>query len=163
MAMNDLLELSQVVGTLLRQRQETIAIAESCTGGMIANVLTDIPGASQYFDRAVVAYSNESKRDLLGVQEATIRKFGAVSAETAQEMAQGVRRISRTTYGFGISGIAGPGGCSEEKPVGTVYIALATPVKTEVKHFCFHRDRLEFKRMVTATALDWLHRELAPK
>lgn len=158
--MNELLKQSQAIGALLKNRHETLAVAESCTGGMLANAITDMPGASQYFDRGVVCYSNESKRDLLGVAEEIIVKYGAVSEATAKAMAEGVRKISKTTYGIGVSGIAGPGGCSEEKPVGTVYIALASPKGTEVQHHCFPRDRLEFKQIVAATALDWLRKEL---
>lgn len=153
--------LPQAIGKLLQKKKETLSIAESCTGGFIANWLTDVPGASTYFDRGVVAYSNRSKHDLLGVRKATLKKFGAVSTEVAREMAAGIRRRSGSAYGLAVTGIAGPGGGTKNKPVGTVYIALATPKKTEGKHFCFRcRNRLEFKQLVSATALDWLRKEL---
>ena len=134
----------------------TVAVAESCTGGAIANAITNIAGASKYFKCGVVAYSNRSKKDLLGVKEATLKKFGAVSGETAAEMAKGILKKSGATYGIAVTGIAGPTGGTKEKPVGTVYIALAGPKKSEVKHFCFQCDRLEFKQKVVTTTLGWL-------
>lgn len=152
--------LPQVVGGLLQKKGETLSVAESCTGGFIANWFTDIPGASGNFERGVVAYSNRSKQDLLGVKEDTLNRFGAVSEQTAMEMADGVRRISRSAYGLAVTGIAGPTGGTKEKPLGTVYIALATPKKTEVRHYCFPRNRLEFKQIVSAMALNWLRQTL---
>ena len=152
--------LSKKIGTLLIKRKATLALAESCTGGAIANAITDVAGASNYFDRAVVTYSNRSKKELLGVKEATLKKFGAVSQETAKAMAAGIRKKSGVTYGIAVTGIAGPSGSTKEKPIGTVYIALATPKKTEVKHFCFRRGRLAFKKIVTVTALNWLMQTL---
>lgn len=153
--------LPQTIGKLLKKKKETLSVAESCTGGFIANWITDIPGASVYFDRGIVAYGNRSKQALLGVQTKTLKKFGAVSSEVAREMAAGIAKKSATTYGLAVTGIAGPTGGTKDKPVGTVYIALATPKKTGVKHFCFRRrNRLEFKQLVAATALDWLRRTL---
>lgn len=152
--------LPQVVGELLLQRKATLALAESCTGGAVADALTNIPGASSWFERGVVAYSNRSKQELLGVKEETLKKFGAVSGQTASAMVEGVRKISGATYALAVTGTAGPSGGTKGKPVGTVFIVLAGPNKTEVKHFCFERDRLEFKQLVSATALDWLRRKL---
>lgn len=152
--------LPQVVGGLLQKKGETLSMAESCTGGFIANWFTDIPGASGNFERGVVAYSNRSKQDLLGVEEETLNRFGAVSEQTAVEMAEGVCRISGSAYGLAVTGIAGPTGGTKEKPLGTVYIALSSPGKTEVRRYCFPRDRLEFKQLVSATAFDWLRRTL---
>lgn len=144
----------------LNQLSKKVAVAESCTGGAIANAITDVAGASNYFLCGVVAYSNRSKKDFLGVKEATLKKFGAVSEQVAAEMAKGIRKKSGATYGISVTGIAGPTGGTKAKPVGTVYIALAGPKKTEARHFCFQCDRLEFKRMVVKTALDWLRRVL---
>lgn len=152
---------AKVVGKLLLKKKATLATAESCTGGALASLITDVSGASRYFERGVVTYSNRSKIDLLGVKAKTIQKFGAVSAEVAREMAEGVRNRAGTTYGLSVTGIAGPSGGTKTKPVGTVYVALATPKSTEVKHFCYSRGRLKFKQMVTATALDWLTKVLS--
>ncbi len=152
--------LSKVIGELLKKRKETLSVAESCTGGMVADTITNVSGASAYFERGVVVYSNPSKQDLLGVKEGTLKKFGAVSQEVAKEMAEGIRKMSKTTYGIAVTGIAGPTGGTKERPIGTVYIALATPKTTEVKHFCFERDRVEFKQLVSAIALDWLRKTL---
>ena len=144
------------VGQLLRKKKQTLSLAESCTGGAIASSITDIPGASDYFERGVVVYSNRSKQDLLGVQAATLKKCGAVSEETAREMAEGMRQKSKTTYSIAVTGVAGPVGGTKEKPVGTVYIAWATPTKTVVKHFCFPGTRAAFKKLVVTAALDGL-------
>ena len=150
------MKLAEIVGKLLLEGQSSLAVAESCTGGALASAITDVPGSSHYFERGVVAYSNLSKMELLGVQKETLEEFGAVSEETAKEMAEGIRKAAGTTYGLSVTGIAGPAGGTKEKPVGTVYIGLATPKATEVQHFCFPRDRMEFKRLVTETALDLL-------
>ncbi|MBW2664410.1 MAG: competence/damage-inducible protein A, partial [Deltaproteobacteria bacterium] len=114
--------METIVGSLLRRKKATIAIAESCTGGLISNLLTNVPGSSDYFLFSGVTYSNKTKIKVLGVSEATLKKYGAVHEETAKEMADGVRRISGATYGISTSGIAGPGGGTNEKPVGTVCI-----------------------------------------
>ncbi|MBI4224309.1 MAG: nicotinamide-nucleotide amidohydrolase family protein [Deltaproteobacteria bacterium] len=152
--------LPQAVGELLQKKKATLSLAESCTGGFLADWITDVPGASRYFERGVVSYSNEAKMELLSVKKETLKKHGAVSEPVAKEMAEGIRKQSGATYALAITGIAGPSGGTKAKPIGTVYIALAAPKKTEVKHFCFPRDRLEFKQLVAATALDWLRREL---
>ncbi|MDO8527977.1 MAG: CinA family protein [Deltaproteobacteria bacterium] len=154
------MKTSNMVGELLLERKETLSTAESCTGGALANAITNIPGASGYFEQGVVTYSNRSKVDLLGVKEATLKKFGAVSEQVAKEMAEGMRKKSGTTYALAVTGIAGPSGGTKEKPVGTVYIALATPQKTEVKSFCFSHSRLEFKQLVVEATLDWLRQVL---
>jgi nicotinamide-nucleotide amidase len=152
--------LQEVVGKQLRDAQMTLAAAESCTGGQVASFITDIPGASEYFERGVVTYSNRSKQELLGVSPETMRANGAVSSETAMAMAEGVRRISDTTLGVALTGIAGPGGSSPEKPTGTVYIALAAPEGTEAQHYVFARDRIWFKKMAATAALDMIRRYL---
>lgn len=152
--------LSQVIGKLLKKKKATLAVGESCTGGFLANQITDISGASDYFERGVVTYSNQAKEDILGISKETLKKFGAVSEQMAKEMAKGVREKSGATYGLSITGIAGPTGGTKEKPVGTIYIGLATPKKIEVQHFRFERSRLEFKQLVSATALNWLRKVL---
>ncbi|MCX7842426.1 MAG: competence/damage-inducible protein A, partial [Clostridia bacterium] len=118
-------ELEQVAGELLIESNKTIAIAESCTGGMVSSRLTNVPGISKVFERSVVTYSNKSKMESLGVKAETLEKYGAVSRETAEEMAAGVRSAAGTMLGVSITGIAGPGGGTDTKPVGLVYIAIA--------------------------------------
>src|SRR3712207_5216894 len=119
-------ELAQHVGAQLQRRQLTVATAESCTGGLIGHLLTEIAGSSAYFMGGVIAYSNAVKHSLLDVPEATLAAVGAVSEETARAMAQGVRARLHTDIGIATTGIAGPGGGTPQKPVGLVYIAVAT-------------------------------------
>lgn len=119
--------LESVTGTLLKTRGETLATAESCTGGNIAHRFTAMPGASEYFKGGVVAYSNEVKMALLGVDPESLNRYGAVSQSIAEQMAEGVRRATGATYGISTTGIAGPTGGTPEKPVGTVWMAVATP------------------------------------
>ena len=128
--------LEALVGRLLRECGRTIACAESCTGGLLTSRLTDVAGSSAYVMGAVVSYTNEVKVSLVGVHEATLKTFGAVSEKTAREMAEGVRRAIPANIGVGITGIAGPGGATAEKPVGLVYIAVAAEHMTHaVRHF----------------------------
>jgi len=153
--------LEQVVGDLLRTRNETLAVAESCTGGLIADLVTDVPGSSEYFLLSTVTYANVAKIKILGVASGTLDQYGAVSEETAREMARGVQRVSGATYGLATSGIAGPGGATDGKPVGTVCIGLATSdsVSGRCYHFAFDNRRMN-KRIFAATALELLRREL---
>jgi len=123
-------ELESVIGRLLIERDATIGTAESCTGGFVASQLTNIPGSSQYFEGSVVSYSNTIKMNVLGVSRQTLEDFGAVSEQTAREMAEGARKVLNTTYAISTTGIAGPDGGTPEKPVGTVWIACATPTET---------------------------------
>ncbi len=123
-------ELESVIGKLLIERNATIGTAESCTGGFVASQLTSIPGSSQYFEGSVVSYSNAVKMNILGVSRDTLESFGAVSEQTAREMAEGARKVLNTTYAISTTGIAGPDGGTPEKPVGTVWIACATPTET---------------------------------
>jgi PncC family amidohydrolase len=118
---------------LLQERSLTLAVAESCTGGLIGHLLTDVPGSSRVFPGGVVAYGNRPKQDLLGVPAELLRTHGAVSGEAALAMAEGVRRSMQTDLGVGVTGIAGPTGGSAEKPIGTVYIAYAGPGGMEVE------------------------------
>lgn len=152
--------IEKVIGGLLIERKETLAIAESCTGGFIANLVTDVPGSSNYFKQAVVSYSNEAKQDLLGISKETLETFGAVSSEAAMEMAKGVRERAKSTYGIAVTGIAGPSGGTEEKPIGTVHVALATPDEIEEKEYHFPYGRHYFKIITAHVALHKLRRYL---
>jgi len=152
--------LEETVVKLLKERKKTLAIAESCTGGTIAGRLTEIPGVSEVFMNGVVTYSNESKMKLLGVREDTLKKYGAVSKETALEMAVGVKKLSGTDIGISITGIAGPDGGSDEKPVGLCYIGLVNGEKSEVHRFVFSGGRSRIRWSGGSRALDLLRRAL---
>ncbi len=130
---------------LLAEYNLTIASAESCTGGMIASELVDYPGISSYFNEGYVTYSNDAKQKLLNVKESTLLKFGAVSEQCAKEMAYGVMQAAGSDVGIATTGIAGPDGGSEEKPVGTVYIACAYKDKIVTKHFLFQGSRMQVR------------------
>jgi len=152
--------LEEVVGRLLRLQGKTVAVAESCTGGLIVHRITNVPGSSEYFERGIVAYSNRAKEELLQVPSSLIEQHGAVSPEAACAMAAGVRRLARADLGLGVTGIAGPGGGSEAKPVGLTYIALADPQGEE---WCEHRFRFareENKLWGSQMALEMLRRSL---
>lgn len=148
--------LEAVVAKLLSQKKLTLSVAESCTGGMLAAKLTSIPGSSDYFERGLVTYSNHAKVAELGVPENLIKKFGAVSAEVACAMAEGVRKVAHTNIGISITGIAGPGGGSEDKPVGLVYIGLSSPPETKAEKFVFSGDRSIIRESSTTAALNIL-------
>jgi len=152
--------LEQVVGDDLRARGYRIAFAESCTGGLATSRLTDVPGSSAYLDRSVVAYSNEAKTDLLGVGEDLLRAHGAVSEAVAAAMAEGLRARAGVEIAVGITGIAGPGGGTPEKPVGTVAIAVAGPVGTVVRTCRFVGGRGLVKTFASGTAIDMVRRYL---
>ncbi len=141
---------------ILTKSSMTISIAESCTGGLIANRLTDVPGSSTYFERGVVTYSNQSKSELLGVDETVINEKGAVSPEVVRSMAKGIRENANTDIGLAVTGIAGPGGGSEHKPVGTVYIGLSIGDNTMTKHLQLSGNRHEIKEQISEEALRWL-------
>ncbi len=151
--------LEEVAGALLRARGWRVALAESCTGGLATSRLTDVPGSSDYVERSVVAYSNAAKVDLLGVPEVLIAEHGAVSEEVAAAMAEGIRDRAGVNVGIGITGIAGPGGGSDEKPVGTVCIAVAG-ASTSVRTFRFPGGREMVKAMSANWAIDLLRRHL---
>ncbi len=146
--------LEQVVGDLLREHALTIAVAESCSGGLLASRLTDVPGSSGYMDRGVVCYSNRSKTDLAGVPEALIEAHGAVSEPVARAMAEGIRSRAGTNVGVGITGIAGPSGGSPDKPVGTVAIAVAVDDEIRVRTFQFIGSREMVKFQAAQSALN---------
>ena len=144
----------------MTERKLTLAVAESCTGGLITDRLTDIPGSSAFFERGVVTYGNAAKTALLGVPEAVIREYGAVSAETARLMAEGVRKSAGTDLGLAVTGIAGPSGGTEAKPVGTVFIALACGGTTVCRPYAFRWERRRNKVMASQAALLMLWRYL---
>lgn len=152
--------LADTVISLLASADATFSVAESCTGGLIAEMLTDVAGASEVFDRGAVTYSNRAKQNWLGVAEVTLNRHGAVSAECALSMASGMRRTAGTTLAMSVTGIAGPTGGTEEKPVGTVYIALSTPKGDDVKRFNFNGNRGRVRLLSACSALDWLRRNL---
>lgn len=152
--------LEKVVGDLLRVNGATLATAESCTGGLLAGRLTEVAGSSDYFIEGVVSYANEAKVDLLGVPHELIEMHGAVSEQVAEAMAAGIRARAGTTLGIGITGIAGPGGGSEEKPVGLVYIALADANESQARRFVFPGDRQFIRSLAVNAALDLVRRRL---
>ncbi|MEO0107752.1 MAG: nicotinamide-nucleotide amidohydrolase family protein, partial [candidate division WOR-3 bacterium] len=156
----DLTPISQVVGTLLRKRHATVCTAESCTGGLVADWLTDIPGSSDYYLGGVVCYSNHAKHSLLQVSEATLRKHGAVSSEVAQQMAARARSLFAAEYALALTGIAGPAGGTQKKPVGLVYIALAEPGGIAVWELHLNGPRRTIKIQAAMRALDYLRRIL---
>ncbi|OPY75580.1 MAG: Nicotinamide-nucleotide amidohydrolase PncC [Syntrophorhabdus sp. PtaU1.Bin058] len=145
--------LEEKIGNLLLQQKKSIAVAESCTGGLVAHRITNVPGASGYFEAGFVTYSNKAKEHFLSVPEAIIKAKGAVSEEVARSMAGGVRKAAGVDIGLAITGIAGPGGGTPEKPVGTVYIALAVPEGISVRRFSFQGDRSEIKLGTSEAAL----------
>jgi len=153
-------DLEQVVVKLLTERKETLAIAESCTGGLITSRLTDVPGSSRYVERGVVTYSNASKIELLGVPEEMIAAHGAVSEAVATAMAQGIRTRAQVDIGVGVTGIAGPDGGTPDKPVGTVCIAAISPADTRVRTFRFVGGREMVKFQASQAALDMVRRML---
>ncbi len=152
--------LEQVVGDLLRRRGWRIATAESCTGGLVASRLTDVAGSSDYVDRGVVAYSNRAKTDLLGVPERLILEHGAVSEPVGEAMAAGMRERAGVEVAVGITGIAGPGGGSESKPVGTVAVAVAWPSGSMVRRYVFPGGREQVKWFASQTALNMIRQVL---
>jgi nicotinamide-nucleotide amidase len=153
-------ELEEVVGALLKQRKFMISLAESCTGGLIGGRITGIAGSSAYFDRAAVTYSNTAKTEMLGVPQELIDRYGAVSAEVAAAMAKGIRQAARTDLGLAVTGIAGPDGGTELKPVGLVYTALASAqgVKTAEHRFLGEREQVRVK--ASQAGLDMVRKHL---
>ncbi len=153
--------LQEAVGILLKEKNQTLATAESCTGGNIAHLLTGISGSSQYFKGAVVAYSNEIKQNVLGVREQSLIEHGAVSKEVVEQMALGVQKLMNTDYAIATSGIAGPTGGTDEKPVGTTWIAIACPNgKVSAKKYVFGTQREQNIRRASSVALNNLRKAL---
>ncbi|MBI3323853.1 MAG: competence/damage-inducible protein A [Candidatus Omnitrophica bacterium] len=152
--------LEEVVGHRLVQQGKTLALAESCTGGLVADRLTNVPGSSRYLLMSVVAYENGVKARWLGVPRRALERFGAVSEPVAKAMAQGARGACGADIGIGITGIAGPTGSTPKKPVGLVYMALAGKRTVTARRYLFHGDRLAVKHQAAQMALDWLRRHL---
>jgi nicotinamide-nucleotide amidase len=155
---NDTLE--GVVGKLLLERDLTLAIAESCTGGLISSRITNVPGSSKYFERGIIAYSNGAKVEHLKIDENMIDEYGAVSIEVARLMAEGVKAVSGTDIGISVTGILGPGGATFNKPVGLVYIGYCDQKICTAREFRFGDDRILNKDRTSQAALDMLRRNL---
>jgi nicotinamide-nucleotide amidase len=153
--------LEEVVGDMLRERHNTLSVAESCTGGLLGERITSVPGSSTYFLGGFITYTNRMKVEWLGVPEETIAEFGAVAKETAEAMALGARRRTGSTYALAITGVAGPDGGTEKKPVGTVYVGLADAAGCQVLHRQFFGDRTRIRQFSTQMALDMLRRRIA--
>lgn len=149
-------KLEVIVGQWMAERKLKLATAESCTGGLLGHRITDVPGSSTYYEGGIIAYSYEAKERLLGVHHDTLYEHGAVSAETALEMARGARRELGTDIGISITGIAGPGGGMPGKPVGLVYIALSARNSERVEHYLWESDREGNKRRSADAALEML-------
>jgi nicotinamide-nucleotide amidase len=152
--------LEQVLVEVLTKKKQTLAVAESCTGGLLANRITNVPGSSAVLLSGYVCYANEAKIDILGVDPKLIEKYGAVSKEVARAMAEGARKRAGSSYALATTGIAGPDGGSKEKPVGTVYAALADEKETKVRKLFFPSDRETFKQLVAQVAFEMLRRKL---
>jgi len=152
--------LEMVVGRMLLERGLTVAVAESCTGGLLGHRLTSVPGSSAYFERGVLAYSNRAKRELLGVPESVLRAHGSVSGPCAEAMARGVATLAGAPCALAITGIAGPDGGTPKKPVGTVYVGLSVQDDTLARRFSLAGDRAAVKWQSTQAALDMLRRAL---
>lgn len=152
--MNEAIELR--VGNALKDSRFTLVTAESCTGGLVASRITDVSGSSAYFMGGVVAYSYEAKAALLGVSWDTLNGKGAVSQETVLEMARGARKVFGVDIAVSVSGIAGPGGGTDEKPVGTTWIGLVTPTGEWARHFVWDGDRVQNKQTSSEAALQFI-------
>lgn len=152
--------MQQVVGKILLQNKKTIATAESCTGGAVASLITSVPGSSAYFKGSIVSYSNDIKQDLLGVKKQTLDAYGAVSEETAREMLSGILDKMKTDYGIAVTGIMGPGGGSDEKPVGTVWIAVGNTKKQMVQKLKQRFARAKNIEVTSVMALDMMRKFL---
>lgn len=150
------MKAEEKLSQILRQKKQTVAVAESVTGGLISHLITKVPGCSNFFLGAVVAYSNSLKEKFLNVSHETLRTYGAVSEETAKEMAEGIRILTRSNYGLATTGIAGPTGGTNNKPIGLVYIAVSALGITKVKQYVFTGDRLAIQEQAAKEALIYL-------
>lgn len=154
-------DMAEIIGDLLRKQNATLALAESCTGGLVANLITNVAGSSDYFLLSAVTYANTAKEKVLGVKAETLKQYGAVSAETVKEMAIQVRAKTNATYGLATSGIAGPAGGSAAKPIGTIYLGFASAEKVEAYRYFFpYGNRIQKKKIFAMAALDLLRRKL---
>ena len=150
--------LPERVVEILKQENKKLTTAESCTGGLIAAAITDIPGSSQVFERGYVTYANEAKEQMIGVSAKTLKSCGAVSSQTAEEMAKGALEAAKADIAVAVTGIAGPGGGTEEKPVGLVYIGIATREKTITRKLNLSGERNKIRRVTVLNALDLVRR-----
>ncbi len=148
--------LEVLVGEQLRRRGQTLALAESCTGGLVSHLVTNVPGSSDYYLGGVTSYANDAKVSLLGVKPETLEQHGAVSEQTVLEMARGIRRVLGSDIGVSVSGIAGPTGGTPEKPVGTVWIGFSAPDAEFAHHYLWSGTRLEVKKQSARQALSLL-------
>lgn len=155
---NDTLE--EITGKLLKEKHKTLSTAESCTGGYIASMITSVPGSSKYYKGSVVTYSNETKNQILGIKAETLEKYGAVSEQVVTQMAVSAKEMFNTDYAISTSGIAGPDGGSADKPVGTIWIAVATPDKVIAKKYLFGENRGRNIKKTALTTLNMLRNEL---
>ncbi|MDA2933013.1 nicotinamide-nucleotide amidohydrolase family protein [Acidobacteria bacterium AH-259-D05] len=153
-------DLEEVVGRILREREKSLATAESCTGGLIGKMITDVPGSSDYYRGGVVGYSNNLKVDFMGVNETTLERFGAVSQQVAHQMAVGIRESTAADFGLSVTGVAGPQGGTSEKPVGRVFVGLSSKEETRVRQEQFPGTRQAIRIRASRFALDWLRRTL---
>ena len=152
--------MEAIVGKLLLEQKLHLATAESCTGGLLAKRITDVPGASRYFDRGFITYSNDAKVQVLGVRPQDLEAHGAVSAPVAEQLARGARKVTSAEVGVGVTGIAGPEGGTPTKPVGTVFIAVSSPRGEAVRTYRFMGNRVAVRERATQTALDLVRRQL---
>ena len=157
---SEILMIASKLVKITNEKKMTISSAESCTGGLIAGAITEIPGSSSVFHRGYVTYSNLAKQQVLNVQSYELEKFGAVSKEVASQMAIGAKLNSNADISIAVTGIAGPSGGSGEKPIGTVYIALAFKEDIKVKGFLFEGDRTEIRMLTVRTALEIILKEI---
>ncbi|MBI2400994.1 MAG: CinA family protein [Deltaproteobacteria bacterium] len=156
-------KLERLIGESLREKGLKLALAESCTGGLASSMITDVAGSSEYFLGSIVAYANEVKQAVLGVKATTLKKYGAVSKETASEMARGIKKKLGSDISAAITGIAGPGGGTKEKPVGLVFIAVSKGRTTIVQRFVFKGGRKSIKKQSAEAALSMLAEALGLK
>ncbi len=157
------MKIEKAIGDLLRERGWTLSIAESCTGGLICDRITDVSGSSNYFMGGMVTYSNKSKSKHLGVPSKDIKKYGAVSPQVAKKMAQGVRKTFDTTLGLSTTGVAGPTGGTQRSPVGRIFIGLVSGRKVWLKKLDLKGNRIEIKEKATEKALQYFYETLAEK
>jgi len=152
------MKLEKAIGNLLREKSWTLSIAESCTGGLICDRITNISGSSDYFMGGMVTYNNESKAEHLGVPSSVIKRHGAVSSQVARRMAQGVRKAFHTTFGLSTTGVAGPTGGTKRSPVGRVFIAISDGKRESVKKLDLKGTRREIKAQATKNCLEFFYR-----
>ncbi len=151
------MKLEKIIGDFLRDKGWTLSIAESCTGGLVSDLITNVPGSSDYFEGGIVSYSNLAKHEFLKVPAIYIKRYGAVSSLVAKKMAEGVRKAFHTTLGVSTTGIAGPGGGSRKKPVGLVFIAVSNGKRTIVKKEKLKGSRREIKKESSRRSLKYLY------